>query len=112
MNKGNQLRDLGMNTALMNAESKNEGWGEEAYSFLVKYSKTNKQFLAEDVRVASENSVPEPPNKRAWGSIFVRANKEGIIRRIGFLEVNNPKAHRTPASLWQVADIKHKRCKK
>lgn len=100
--EGNRLRDIGINQYLENAEDKIEKWGEHAYHFLLGYVKTNETFMAEDVRVASEGIVPEPPSKRAWGAIFVMAKKNELIRSIGFGNVKNPKAHRTPATLWAV----------
>jgi len=99
--KGNELRDLGINESFNNAQNKNESWGASAYSFLLEYIKNHKRFMAEDVRVASEGIVPEPPNKRAWGAIFVMAKRDNIIKSIGFSNVKNPNAHRTPATLWE-----------
>jgi len=97
--EGNKLRDLGIEQSFENAGEK---WGSLAYSFLLQYIKKNDKFMAEDVRVASEGIVPEPPSKRAWGAIFVMAKKNKIIKSIGFSNVKNPKAHRTPATLWAV----------
>ncbi len=100
--EGNRLRDLGIKQSFENAENNNEFWGECAYSFLLQYAKTNNTFMAEDVRVASKGVVPEPPSKRAWGAVFVRARKNNLIKSNGFSNVKNPKAHRTPATLWEV----------
>lgn len=100
--KGNKLRDQGINQSFENAEGKYKKWGATAYSFLLEYIKENKIFMAEDVRVASEGIVIDPPSKRAWGSIFVMAKKNKVIKSIGFGNVKNPKAHRTPATLWEV----------
>jgi hypothetical protein len=100
--EGNKLRDLGIEQSFENAEIKCESWGSLAYSFLLEYIKENDKFMAEDVRVASEGIVPEPPSRRAWGAIFVMAKKNKIIKSIGFGNVKNPKAHRTPATLWSV----------
>jgi hypothetical protein len=100
--KGNELRDYGIKRSFENAENKHLNWGGVAYSFLLKYIIDHKEFLAEDVRIASEDIVPEPPSLRAWGSIFVMAKKNKIIKSIGYREVKNPKAHRTPATLWGV----------
>ena len=100
--EGNKLRDLGINQSFENAENNSEGWGKCAYSFLLQYIKTNNTFMAEDVRVASKGIVSEPPSKRAWGAIFVMAKKNKLIKPIGFRNVKNPKAHRTPATLWEV----------
>lgn len=98
--QGEKLRDLGIKQSLENAEDKFENWGLLAYSFLLLYIKENDTFMAEDVRAASEGIIPDPPSKRAWGGIFVKAKKNKIIKSIGFSSVKNPKAHRTPATLW------------
>jgi len=100
--KGKELRDLGIKKALDNAENKNEGWGNSAYLFLLEYMKTNKEFMAEEVRVSSFGIVEPPPNNRAWGAIFVRAKKNKLIKSIGFRSVKNPKAHAAPCNLWAV----------
>jgi len=100
--QGNKLRDLGIKKSFENAESYNKHWGKCAYLFLLEYIKTTKEFMAEDVRIASEGIVKQPPSKRAWGYIFVLAKKNKIIKSIGFSNVKNPKAHRTPATLWSV----------
>ena len=91
-----------MKKSLDNADKEDESWSQKAYAFLLVYIKTSNKFMAEDVRVASSGIVPEPPSKRAWGSIFVMARKNKIIKSIGFSNVKNPKAHRTPATLWAV----------
>lgn len=99
--KGNELRDLGINKSFTNANNQHKKWGSLAYSFLLKYIKENKKFMAEDVRLASYSEVPEPPSQRAWGHIFVTAKKNKMIKPVGFGFVKNPKAHRTPATLWE-----------
>ena len=100
--EGSKLRDQGISQALENANEKCEKWSEIAYQFLLNYTKYNRQFLAEDVRQASEGIVPEPPSKRAWGGVFLAARNSKLIMAIGFGMVKNPKAHRTPATLWEV----------
>lgn len=99
---GAELRDIGMKRSLDHAEKVHDNWTTLAYSFLLGFIKTNKTFLAEDVRLASDGIVPEPPSNRAWGSVIVMAKKNDLIHRIGYSEVKNPKAHRTPATLWEV----------
>ncbi len=97
----NYLRDRGMRRSRDNADDKVDGWSETAFLFLKEYIQTqDKPFMAEDVRTSDQCGVPNPPNKRAWGAILVRAAREGLIKRIGFKETKNPWAHRTPASLW------------
>jgi len=102
--RGGELRDIGIKTALDNADSTHDKWSDRAYIFLLNYIKSHREFMTEDVRVASEKEIPIPPSKRAWGGIVLRASKAGLIERIGFSNVKNIKAHRTPATVWRVID--------
>lgn len=95
------LRDQGIAKALHSAERECPNWTENAYSFLLNYIKSNKEFMAEDVREASKGIVSDPPSQRAWGGVFVRAVKSGLITRKGFRNTRNAKAHCTPASVWE-----------
>ena len=97
--KSRNLRDQGIQQSLNTAEIHSEKWGTKAYHFLLEYIKSNKEFMAEDVRVASDGIVPPPISKRAWGAIMVLAKKNNIIYSKGYSCVKNPKAHRTPATL-------------
>lgn len=99
--KSIQLRDAGMYASELKANINTPSWSEKAYSFLLKYIENNNEFMAEDVRNASEGKVPLPPSNRAWGAIFVKAAKNKMIQRCGFRKTKNPKAHRTPATLWK-----------
>jgi len=99
---GTQLRDIGINQSLEHSDLIINDWTNKAYQFLLDYIKSNKEFMAEDVRMASEGIIETPPSKRAWGGIIVKAVKSGIIRRKGFRAVKNVKAHCTPATLWEV----------
>jgi len=97
---GEDLRDEGIEQALNHANETAERWSEIAYDFLKRYMLDNPVFMAENVREAAANIVPEPPSKRAWGGVLVRAAKEGLIIRMGFRNVKNARAHCTPATLW------------
>lgn len=99
---GQELRDIGMKQATDHADQKIEKWSDRAYDFLLEFIKTNKEFMAEDVRNASEGTLELPPSNRAWGSIFVKAARAGMIKRKGYRQVKNAKAHCTPATLWEV----------
>ena len=104
MDRGAELRDRGIKAALDNADSTHDKWSDKAYTFLLNYIKSHSEFMTEDVRVASEEEVPIPPSKRAWGGVVVRASKAGLIKRIGFSLVKNIKAHKTPATVWRVTE--------
>ena len=82
--KSRNLRDQGIQQSLNTAEIHSEKWGTKAYHFLLEYIKSNKEFMAEDVRVASDGIVPPPISKRAWGSIMVLAKKNNIIYSKGY----------------------------
>lgn len=97
-----EKRDAGIAKSVNNANRKNEYWSLQAYYFLLQYIRTHNEFMAEEVRAASVGSVPQPPNNRAWGSVFVRAKRSGKIKWKDYKPVTNPKAHCTPATLWEV----------
>ncbi len=100
--KGRELRDDGIQRALDNAEARHAEWPERAYLYLLYYCTIRKVFMAEEVRVSSRGYIPTPPSLRAWGAVFVRGVREGIIVRKGYRQVSNAKAHCTPATLWKV----------
>ena len=102
INNGAELRYKGIKKALDNANNTHDKWSDKAYDFLLKYIKYQNQFMTEDVRVASEKAIPKPPSNRAWGSVILKAAKSGLINRVGFANVKNAKAHKTPASVWRV----------
>ena len=102
INNGTELRDKGIKKALDNANNTHDKWSDKAYNFLLKYIKYQYEFMTEDVRVASEKAIPKPPSNRAWGSVILRASRSGLINRVGFANVKNAKAHKTPASVWRV----------
>lgn len=99
---GKQLRDEGIKRSVNNANANIYQWSDMAYDYLLKYITTHKEFVTEDVRIASENMIMQPPNTRAWGAIITRAVKNNIIRRKGYVPSNNPKTHRTIITLWEV----------
>ena len=102
INSGSQLRDKGIKQAINNANDTHEKWSEKAYKFLVDYIKSHKEFMTEELRIDSEKEIPKPPSNRAWGGIILRAVRAGLIHRVGFANVKNAKAHKTPATVWRV----------
>lgn len=97
-----QLRDKGIKQAVDHANNKIEKWSDKAYEFLLKYMLDHNQFMVEEVREASEEIVPPPPSKRAWGGIIRKAANAKLIKRIDCRIVKNPKAHCAIASVWKV----------
>lgn len=99
-----QNRDNGILRAVTHADEVDPGWQDKAYQFLISFKKDI--FLVEDVRKAAEGIVPEPICLRAWGAIILKASRAGIVKRIGFSNVKNVRAHCTPVSLWQFVNRK------
>ena len=96
------LREQGINQAKEHADSVFQDWSDRAFEFLKEFiSLSEYPFMAEDVRTSADCNIPEPPSKRAWGAVILKAAREGIIRRVGYRETQNPAAHRTPATLWE-----------
>ena len=57
---------------------------DEAYGFLVSFaSKTGEPFSPEEVIQAAEVAGIAFQEKRAWGSVFLNAYKDGFIQRAG-----------------------------
>jgi hypothetical protein len=105
--EGEKLRDAGIQQASDNAENNNPGWNQKAFNLFstwIKERGTGRQFKVEDFRVHCElgELIERPPHDRAYGSLAIRAVKAGLIKKIGYATVINPKAHRTPCTLWQV----------
>ena len=104
---GRDLRDAGMHSAISNAERERPDWPEEAMRALQMYlhAHPDKEFMAEDVRNYAYDTlaVPYPPHCRAWGSIFQRAAREGLIRRVRIAPVKTPSSHMANASVWRAA---------
>ncbi len=97
---GAELRDEGIATAADHAEADCGGWQDMALRFLERYPKG--EFMTEEIRdFAYSNGLPLPPHERAWGSVIVKAKKDGLITHAGFRAVRNPAAHKTPASVWR-----------
>ncbi len=97
-----EAKDKGIAAAEKHANEVHEGWSEKAYglfkSFLV--GRTDS-FKIEDFREWAKNLLAAPPSLRAFGAITVKAKKAGLIRHVGYAQVNNSKAHKANCSLWK-----------
>ena len=83
--KAVKAREAGMKRAADHAEKINPGWSATALTFLTRFAKNNASFLAEEVVIASTESLsfPAPPDARSWGSVFSMANRKKIIQKTG-----------------------------
>jgi hypothetical protein len=105
MSKAWDLAVQGMEAAAAHAERDTEGWNKMAYEAFVRYVTTIKHpFMTEDVRCYAEAlGMPEPPDKRAWGSVAMRAKRAGLVVSLGYAPQQSANAHKAPKTLWKSA---------
>ena len=85
------------------APQETDGWADHAYHALCLFAKERPLFKAEDVRKhVHERGLAEPRDARAWGAVFLRAEKDGLIGQVGYAKSKSPVAHCRPAMVWQV----------
>jgi hypothetical protein len=71
----------GMKAALDHAVRVAPSWANAAYDFLCEFAAYNAEFISEDVSDQTKGmaSFRQPPSDRAWGVVYRRAAKAGII---------------------------------
>lgn len=96
-------RDAGMAQAIDHAERIEPGWADMAYDWLAHYVKaehgtqfTSFLFIA----WCQLNEFDMPPTPKAFGSIFTKAARNGLIRKVGYRP--HPLRHCSPTVLWEV----------
>jgi len=80
-----------------------DNWTARAYTMLgglcILCIISKRGTLGEDIRSkAYEHGLDRPPDERAWGPVFARAKRDGILRRVGFGKAKT--SHLSPKSLW------------
>lgn len=94
-------RDHGIQTAEAHAAALSPVWMDEATEMLGRWCDfTEADFLAEDfVAWCGTRDLAAPLDGRAWGEVFRRGAKQGIIRRVGYAPANT--SNRSPKCLWR-----------
>lgn len=95
MTNGQQARDAGMAQAHDHAEEVDTTWPQRAYAHLLEYAHSHAQFISHDVT----DGCPSPTTQKAWGAIFTKAVREGVIEKIGY--GISDRRHCSPTPLWQ-----------
>lgn len=76
--------EQGMKRALEHAERIVVKWGDLAYIYLEQFCRGHLVFISEDVSDASKQyGLIQPPTDRAWGAVYQRAIKAGMIVQDG-----------------------------
>ena len=100
-----EARDAGIEMAATHANALEPRWTDRAYVALVAYCRFNrdKRFSSEDVRDYAHNTcgLPEPAHRRAWGSIFQRAARVGLIQKVGITESRAAHCHCSHVGQWR-----------
>lgn len=99
-----QARDVAMVQVAQGADRAHPDWCAGAYVYLCTYAETHAEpFLAEDVRLAFIRGGNVPPHdNRAWGPVFSRAAREGVIQRVGYGPART--GHCRPMPQWERGD--------
>ncbi len=94
-------REHGMQQALDHAERKVDNWGDVAMAFLHGYALSHDRFAGWMVTREAEltKAVQTPPTGKAWGSIFTKAARIGIIKKDGYAQ--DPNRHANPCPVWK-----------
>ena len=75
-------------------------WTEEAIGYVQQFPRG--EFLTEDVRAwAYENGLEEPHDHRAWGSVMLSAEKQGIVLSAGVKHIKSGRYYKT---IWKKPD--------
>lgn len=97
-----KARDKGIEKAITNADRVSPSWSEKAYALLKEFLHYHKgEFMGEDFRLSVTNKIESPPHNRAFGGVFMRAAKAGIIERVRYAPVKSVNCHRANASVWR-----------
>ena len=98
---GAVLRDRGIRRAVQHADGIYNDWQRTALDFLYLYARDHDRFSGEMVRMEASGIVPDPPSLRAWGAVLLQGARKGWIKRVGTIQVTNPRAHACFASEWE-----------
>lgn len=99
---GSELRDEGIRRAEGHAERVEPGWLEHAVEYVRDYARLHPELTSEKARQYAERcGLPEPPDKRSWGGVMLRALRAGVVEKIGWTTADDPLVHNNPVSLWR-----------
>ena len=96
MNKG---LEIGHEMADIAADHAGSYWVGIALKAVINYARKNQYFTTEQVRNANPD-LPEPPDKRAWGSVIRLAKKEGYVEPNGWIRAQSLTVHGMVVTLW------------
>lgn len=94
-------RDEGMSRVAGKAERKSPGFTFRADCFLIDYVAVHARFTGEDCTDAAVAAGICPHDQRAFGPVYMRAIRKGLIRRVGYEP--RRKGHGSPGPVYERA---------
>lgn len=88
-------RDAGIASSFAHANRVSPEWCEEAYQRIVLHAQRNAYLTC--IPITAE--FPSPTTNKAWGALFVKAQREGVIEKCGYVE--NPGRHQSPTPMYR-----------
>jgi hypothetical protein len=96
-----RTRDAIIPRAMAKANREHPEWSETAYKYLKWYVATHARFWSWELREAmAKDGYAQPSELRAWGGVYKRAVREGLIRR-GDEVKKDPYRHATETKCWE-----------
>lgn len=99
--------ELAINVARDNADHRQPDpkWSDEAFVYLKLFLREYRgEFCTDQVRDwATEHGLAEPPNRRAWGSVMLKASRQDVIRKTCIKNHHYPNSentHTRPTAFW------------
>lgn len=88
-------RDAGICAAAEHADSVDPSWSFKAYAWLCQYAYDHQYLTC----IPVTRQFPSPTTNKAYGSLFVKAQRDGIIEKVGYVE--NPERHNSPTPQYR-----------
>lgn len=81
---------------------KNKEWLDAAKKAVIRKAAERDEFSADDARFFCGHLV-SPTHPNAWGALLNTMARQGLIRRMGYIESSRPAARHRPVSVWKLA---------
>lgn len=92
----------GARASAEHADAVSPGWTERAYQALCAFARQVRSFTSFDFRCSVESQgLEKPPTDKAYGAVFQRAARAGVIRKAGYAP--HPERHCSPTPIWEAA---------
>jgi hypothetical protein len=82
----------------------NRDWMDQAFLGLQRFVSQHREFTGEEFRAwwVARQAGELPRHHNAWGALFLRAAREGLIFKTGrYVNARSPRTHAHPVSVWR-----------